>query len=126
MLTNYVPRQHSTITEYFIAFYRENNCGCAFPCDENGNLFPFNNEYAKANYESCMANPQDYPYCWNKLTKETRRVTDNAHGTCVCGEEVYLYDQYYGACECPSCGRWYNLFGQELNPPSTWADGDDW
>ena len=43
-----------------------------------------------------------------------------AHGTCICGEEVSLWDQYYGACECPKCGRWYNLFGQELVAPEHW------
>ena len=126
MLKNFVPRERVTETEYRIAFYYENNCGCSFPCDENGNLFPFNNEYAKANYENAMANPQDYPYCWNKLVKETHSYMENAHGTCECGTEVFLHDQYMGACDCPNCGRWYNLFGQELNPPSTWPDGDDW
>lgn len=41
-------------------------------------------------------------------------------------ELIDLWDEYLGACECPNCGRWYNIMGQELNPPSTWRDGDDW
>lgn len=47
-------------------------------------------------------------------------------GECECGETVTLYNQYLGACECPKCGRWYNIWGQELNPPHTWSSGDDW
>lgn len=45
-----------------------------------------------------------------------------AKGICECGETVYLTDEYLGACECPNCGRWYNMFGQELNNPETWID----
>ncbi len=45
---------------------------------------------------------------------------------CECGETFPLVAQYLGACECPGCGTWYNVFGQELNPVETWADGDDW
>ena len=37
-----------------------------------------------------------------------------------------LFNQYLGACECPKCGQWYNLSGQELNPVNTWSQGDDW
>ena len=37
-------------------------------------------------------------------------------------ETVYLYDRYRAACQCPKCGRWYNLFGQELLPPEMWEE----
>lgn len=41
---------------------------------------------------------------------------------CVCGTEFHLVNQYQGACDCPGCGRWYNLFGQSLRDPSEWEE----
>jgi hypothetical protein len=51
-----------------------------------------------------------------------------AVGKCHCGEEIELNPRcaYYGGIECPECGQWYNLFGQELNPVETWSQGEDW
>ena len=43
-----------------------------------------------------------------------------------CGAEFYLQDEYLGACECPRCGQWFNLFGQEVTNPSSWSSGSDW
>ena len=43
-----------------------------------------------------------------------------------CGAEFYLQDEYLGACECPRCGQWFNLFGQELTDPRGWSNGSDW
>ena len=50
------------------------------------------------------------------------KYTANAHGICECGKDIELYDQYLGACECPHCGRWHNMFGQELNEPAGWEE----
>ena len=36
------------------------------------------------------------------------------------GNLLELWDQYYGACRCPKCGKWYNLFGQSLLSPDYW------
>lgn len=27
-----------------------------------------------------------------------------------------------GACQCPKCGKWYNIFGQALLDPEFWED----
>lgn len=51
--------------------------------------------------------------------------TEPAKGICHCGKMVYLTDEYMGACECPNCGQWYNMFGQELNNPCEWEEDDD-
>ena len=64
-----------------------------------------------------------------EIERQRRKIKDPAHGTCVCGSEVYLYNQYMGACECENCGRWYNLFGQEIMPPEMWRGeciSEDW
>lgn len=47
-------------------------------------------------------------------------------GVCHCGHRIELYNEYLGACECPYCGQWWNIFGQELKPVEQWKDGDDW
>ena len=74
-------------------------------------------------------------YSWEMISKDDgyvgpfRRVekhtyTEYARAICECGKEIELYAQYMGACECPHCGRWHNLFGQELLPPEQWGDTD--
>ena len=123
MLQNIVPRTPEEITEYRIEFMAEKNCGLSFECDENGNI-DFKCPEAKENYEYAMSHPEEYPYCFNKLIKSTRTYMNPAHGKCSCGTEVYLENQYRGACECPTCGRWYNLFGQQLIDPEGWEDDE--
>ena len=126
MLKNYTPRESHTIVEHSLVFFYDENGGFAFPCDASGNVAISElSDCAMNNLTDCIAHPERFKY-FNEIRTERRRVSDPAHGTCQCGEEVYLYDAYMGACECPNCGRWYNLFGQELNNPSTWGDGDDW
>lgn len=119
MLKNYVPAQHHTITDYDLTFDDGHNNGFCFPCDASGNLLPAINPAAVVNYHSCMEHPEKF-IRFNKVIPLTRRVTDNAHGTCSCGKEVELYDAYYGACQCEKCGQWYNLFGQALVSPEHW------
>lgn len=120
MLKNY-EREYITIREYTREFTykgRYDNAGFTFPCDEKGNLLPDLTEAAKANYARCMATPERFSE-FNHFTVRVRHET-RPHGTCSCGNEVELYDQYYGACQCAKCGSWYNLFGQELLPPDQW------
>lgn len=119
MLKNIVERQRKTVREYSVEFLHDDTSGFSFPCDRDGNLLPMH-ECAKANYEECMAHPENWE-TWNRITKYDRSYTEPAHGTCACVREVELVDQYYGACQC-ECGRWYNLFGQELLPPEQWED----
>lgn len=54
--------------------------------------------------------------------REANGYKPPAYGTCHCGGTVELTDEYMGACECPNCGQWYNLFGQELLPPDMWEE----
>ena len=60
--------------------------------------------------------------------KEKREyyITHPAIYKCDCGEEFELYNEYMGACSCPKCEKYFNLFGQALNNPETWRDGGDW
>ena len=119
MLKNYVPVQYYEKIEYEVVF--DDGCynGFGFPCDEDGNLPEDLNDAAKENYKYCMDHPEKFER-YNKVIARKYRVRDDAHGTCSCGHEVQLYDAYYGACQCDKCGKWYNLFGQELLPPENW------
>ena len=94
--------------------------GFSFNCDDNGNVV-FNEEYRKAqeeNYNYAVNHPELYsgPF----IREYSNTYTKNAIALCECGEEIELYDEYMGACECPNCGTWHNLFGQTLNNPSEW------
>ncbi len=121
MINNYVGAERKLYTFYELCFDDGHGNGCGFPCDANGNVSGLI-DAAKRNLEYCMAHPEKFRR-WNKVVAYKQWYSEPARGTCSCGEEIILTDQYYGACECPSCGKWYNLFGQELQPPERWEDG---
>jgi len=129
MLKNYTPAEYREEMSYELAFDDGCNNGYGFPCDKDGRLLESEeqNPVAHKNYRYCMAHPEQFER-FNKVIAQRYRARENAHGTCVCGAEVELYDQYLGACECPKCGRWYNLFGQELLHPKYWGEdtGEEW
>ena len=121
MLKDYKPREYHTIVEYGLRFFYDDNGGFEFPCDAAGNVCISEMEQcAVDNLMWCMAHPEKFQ-TFGEVQTYRRRVADPAHGKCSCGREVFLWDQYMGACEC-ECGRWYNLFGQELLPPEEWEE----
>lgn len=124
MIGNFQHREWKARTWYEVVFDDGHGNGLCFPCDENGAPHFYTDE-ARRNYEFALLHPEKYDR-FNKVIKQTQEYRDNARGTCHCGAEIELYNEYMGACECPSCGQWYNLFGQELNNPETWSEGDDW
>ena len=123
MLKNYVPSKYRTVVDYNLVFDDGCGNGFSFPCDADGKLLKSKEENpaAHANLHYCIEHPDRFER-FNKLIATERRVYDNAHGTCVCGNEVELWDSYLGACQCEKCNRWYNLFGQELLPPENWEE----
>jgi len=125
MLKDFRPRERKIEAQYEILFYDSESGGFAFQCDKDWNI-KTTNECALKNYNYCMEHPEEFPYYWNEKNVWYHTYTENANGICECGNRVYLWDQYLGACECEKCGRWYNLFGQELSNPETWSEGDDW
>lgn len=115
-----------TTTDYEIVFDDGHHNGYGFPCDKDGNpTMDKDNKAAWENYEYCKANPDKFVRAGVIIPETWSRREPNS-GICECGKRIELYDQYLGACECPHCGRWYNIWGQELNNPETWSDGDDW
>lgn len=119
MLENIVPAERRVEVERELCFYYNSEGGYAFPCDENGNVLPTINRQARKNYEWCKAHEELFSRIF--VDTRSRVVTDPAHGKCKCGRDVYLVNEYMGACRC-DCGKWYNLFGQELLPPEQWEE----
>lgn len=106
---------------YTYDFNREDGSGYTFPCDENGIVKEEElNPYALENYQFCLNNKEDFE--WFGVQRHKINYTEPAIGKCHCGEEFELISQYMGACECPNCGQWYNVFGQELLPPDQWNE----
>lgn len=125
MLEIIQERKTAERVEYTVEFTDAEGCGYSFDADENGNVV-FNPEFEECqrqNYDAAMAaGPEAFPVAFNKPRKRVFRYTENAIGRCRCGEEFELYNQYQGACPCPKCGQWYNLFGQELVDPEYWKE----
>jgi len=118
MLTNIVDSEWKEHAWHELAFDDGRGNGFAFPCDELGNVPEDLNPAARENLDYCRQHPEKFARFAEVVTIR-QQYRDPAHGRCECGREVYLQNQYYGACSC-ECGRWYNLFGQELTPPSEW------
>ena len=127
MLNIIKPRTTHTEVEYRIEFTDADGWGYSFPCDQHGNV-QFDDHDAELgrvqrdNYDYAMSHKERFTKQYAEFTTRRYTVTDNALGKCVCGKTVELYDQYQGACSCPKCGQWYNLFGQELIDPEYWDD----
>ena len=119
MLKNMTPRERKISLDYSLVFDDGRGNGFGFPCDEAGNVVKTLNPAALENLEFCKKHPERFER-FNEVVCSKTAYTEPASGDCICGERVYLEDQYYGACECPNCGRWYNLFGQSLLPPDKW------
>lgn len=126
MIKNYVASKVVEQVSYNRDFLYDRNSGFSFPCDEKGNILENEMcEDAWANYRYATAHPELFEV-FNKLSEQKTRYTEPPKGTCGCGMTVVFVNQYQGACECPRCGKWYNIFGQEVLPPDQWDEGNDY
>ena len=114
-------RTAETFREYYIEYrYKDDpEASFCFPATPSGepdfaNMPP----EAKANYEACLT---DERLTEPEFEVYERTYMDPAIGVCSCGKEVVLECDYEGAVRC-ECGKWYNLFGQELRDPRYWED----
>lgn len=121
MIDNFVPCHMEDIAIHRLVFDDGMNNGFSFPCNEHGSLLPGVADCARENYEFCMANQNSFVRS-NEVVSFNQRVVVAATGTCHCGNNMELHDEYYGACRCGKCGQWYNMFGQELLPPDEWEE----
>lgn len=123
MIKDYRPSERKEEISYEIVFYSEPGGGFGFPCDEQGNVAIKDLQPAAIkNYEYALAHPEKFPYAYNEIEKRRNTWKEPASGICKCGKRISLTDDYLGACECPHCGQWWNLFGQQLQPVEHWND----
>ena len=121
MLKIIKERTPETITEYYIEFFYKDDpeAGFCFPATHSGEPdFSCMSPEAIANYNTCLTDERLTEGEW-----EVREHTymNSAIGKCSCGREVFLECDYGGAIMC-DCGKWYNLFGQELRNPKYWEE----
>ena len=114
-------RTRETITKYYIEFNYKDD-------PDHGFCFPANRDGTPALDKMCQDGITNYNNCLTdehlegpEFTTRTHSYYDPAIGKCSCGREVVLNADYYGATSC-ECGKWYNLFGQELLDPRYWEE----
>lgn len=121
MLKIIKERTSETIREYFIEFkYKDDpDAGFCFPATVHGDPdFNCMSSEALANYEACLT---DDHLTEAEFTKHEWTYMNPALGLCSCGREIVLECDHAGAVRC-DCGKWYNLFGQELIDPKYWEE----
>lgn len=119
-----IIREREEVLEvyYVREFSYAPHCGFGFPCDENGAVrLASLNICARKNFIDCLEGKHKDLTDMGAVKYE-RIIKKPAIGKCKCGTHVELINQYMGAFQCPECGRWYNVFGQALNPPTSWED----
>lgn len=126
MLEIIKERTVRTKKSYWINFdcKDDHSCGFIFPANSDGipalDKMP---EEAKINYYACEASVDKFDR-W--FEEREYQVADYAVGKCKCGAEVELFDgAWMGAVQCEKCGKWYNIYGQELVDPEYWEDDDE-
>lgn len=125
MLKIIKERTPEVIKEYFIEFrYKDDpEAGFCFPATSSGEPdFASMSPEARANYEACLT---DERLIQEEFEPREWTYMNPAVGLCSCGREVVLDADYMGAVQC-ECGRWYNLFGQELRDPRYWEDDEEY
>lgn len=121
MLKNIVERRPEEIIERTIEFTSSEGYGFSFDADTKGNPI-LTNDAQRANYEYAMANEKEFDVEFNEFVVRRRIYINPAYGTCTCGTKVILENDYEGATRCEGCGKWYNLYGQELLDPEYWEE----
>lgn len=117
-------RTPETVTEYYLEFkYKDDpDAGFCFPATRSGEPdFSCMSDEAIVNYQACLT---DKRLTEEEFTKHKWTYMNPALGICSCGRDVVLECGYAGAVRC-ECGKWYNLFGQELRDPSYWEEDDE-
>jgi hypothetical protein len=122
MLKIIKERTPEVIIDRYIEFtYKDDpDAGFVFPATVHGDPdFDSMCSEALANYDKCLTNKDRFTEPEFKVEKYT--YTHPAIGQCSCSRYLTLECDYEGAVMC-ECGKWYNLFGQELRDPKYWEE----
>ena len=113
-----------TETYYNYEFTDRQGNGFSFPCEIDGFVdFDKLTDAAIANFDYCIENQDKFDFVG--VREYHSNYYEPNYGICHCGGTVIFdrHNNYLGAVQCPKCGQWYNLFGQELLPPEEWDYG---
>ena len=108
---------------YELVYEDVHRSGYSFPCDEEGNVLwkkVLSPEAIQESLAYCKAHPEKWT---GRNGKVVTLISHERYGICpYCGHKInFCGSGYMGAFEC-ACGQWYNMFGQELNPPEDWEE----
>jgi hypothetical protein len=108
------PRTPITIVEHSLNFdsLLHPGSGFSFDCDEHGAVKPFEFAVGAQSYQDALAGVGtefDAPY----VHTSSRRWVEAAVAECTCGKHICLHSAHENTC---TCGRVYNMSGQELIP----------
>lgn len=124
MLKDYHPAEYHDEVYYTYDYNFDSNSGFTFPCNSHGEInLKTLTKAATENLIYCNNNKKDFE--WHGKVKHTWHKRIPAYGYCSCGNRIDLVDEFLGACECVKCGKWYNLFGQELLSPEHWEQDEE-
>lgn len=109
------------MTDYSLFFERISCPGSGFAtdCDKDGNILE------PDKWSEKVAEWKADPDLVDRGIQESYRSwVEPMHIRCDCGREIVIHND---ATDC-ECGRWYNLYGQELSPPHCWGEetGEDY
>lgn len=114
-----IEQAHDIYTEKKVRLFelrRDRDCGFQFDVVEGKTVFQC--KAAQKNFQYCLEHPWEYED--KGIVTQRESGWQEARAICECGKEIFLQGTYMGASQCGYCGRWHNLFGQELLPPESW------
>ena len=124
MLKIIKERTPETIVEYHLEWYYDEtrDAGFSFPTNSNYEVdLEKMTPEGRANYERCL---NDKSLIGPIKDRYEHTYINPAVGKCSCGREVILDSDYAGAVRC-ECGKWYNVYGQELRDPKYWEEDEE-
>ena len=113
MLKSMTEYRYEEVVTYSQEYEREDGSGCTFKTDKYGELLPMTDRQLE-NYKYCVNHPQEFTKRYGEFVARKNLEVIPPEGICDCGQVITLVNQCAGACKCPKCGQWYNLFGEEI------------
>lgn len=122
-LKNKTHRVKTWVDSFCLTFTNDGGAGYSFDGvqdDDGFRMDPRDDDIRRQSFENALQGFQEGQYTV-RIENRGNWDVEPAHGTCVCGREVYLEYDYGHGIDC-DCGRIYNQSGQELAPRSQWED----
>lgn len=111
-------RAHKTVLSFNRVFHWVDSpgSGFVFHCDEKGNVAL--TEGNRTSFEKCLKLSKTGQIIDNGIERLEHSYVEPAIGNCPCGNAIVL-DGFTNSC---SCGRDFNMSGQELAPREQWGE----